>query len=150
MTVCGVADTAYDQERSHHKGCFVKLWCPCIRFLSGCRRSSRFCFHLRFARSKVGDEKQCQYGNKDHSGQRVHRRFDTAAHFTVDQSGQCIDTCALCEVGDDKIIQRHGECHQETGKYAGHNIRKYHLKERLDRAGTKIQRRLVGIFAGLF
>ena len=70
-------------------------------------------------------KRQDKHCCKNHSRKCVHGRPDAAADFTVNQGGQSIDAGAAGEVGDNKIIQRHGEGQQKAGQHAGQNVRKY-------------------------
>ena len=115
VQVAGICHASNDQEGGKHDRC---LSGPC-RFLSTVRccvrsEAARSRLRLRFCRSKVCNEQQREHSHKDHCGERVHGRLDAAAHLTVDQRGQGVDPGAFCEVGDDKIIQRHRKRHQEA------------------------------------
>ena len=53
----------------------------------------------------------------------VHGRLDAPANLAVDQGGQGVDARAPGKVGDDEIVQGHGEGQQEAGEHSRHDVR---------------------------
>ena len=52
-------------------------------------------------------------------------------------------------MGNDKVIKAHGEGQHKSGGDTRHKLRQHHLEKGLCGGGTEIQRRLIGILAGL-
>ena len=75
--------------------------------------------------------------------------IDGSAYFTVDQGGESVDPRALGEVGDDKIVKRHGKGQEKAGEDPGQDIRKHYLKKRVYRGRPQIHGCLIDAFIGL-
>ena len=106
-------------------------------------------FFLGLLRREVGDDKEHQHRHEDDAGEGVHGGLDTPAYLAVDEGGQGVDARTSCKVGDDKVIQRHGEGHEEAGEDARKDVREHHLEKCLHRVCAQVKGRLVGAPVGL-
>lgn len=59
------------------------------------------------------------------------------AQLRVEHRRQGVDAGTFGKKGDGKIVERHGNRHQESGKYTGFDLRPGHLVERVHRSGTE-------------
>ena len=87
-------------------------------------------------RTAVHDKKQKKC--KQNGLQGVQFRAHPLAQLCVEHRRQGVDAGTFGKKGDGKIVERHGNRHQESGKYTGFDLRPGHLVERVHRSGTEI------------